>query len=71
MMYYLLLLLLFIICVYTFTHILSSIVKGCITTLGLALIVFIVYVFVSSVKKPVILFNEWTVNNFSITRIKK
>lgn len=70
-MYYLLMLLLIMVTVYVLTHVLSSLFKGCITTLGLLIIVGIVYIFVSSTFRPVNLLNYFVVENFEVRKVAK
>lgn len=67
-MYYLLALLLFVLLYYVFTKILSSLIHGCITAVGVFLIIMIVSIFIRSIKEPVSIFGVYQVDKFKVTR---
>jgi hypothetical protein len=56
---------------YVFTHVLKSIVMGCLTSLSLLIIGLFVFLLVKSTKEPVNVFNYYIIDNFEISRIKK
>ncbi|MFC1622170.1 hypothetical protein ACFL13_02190 [Patescibacteria group bacterium] len=49
---------------------LSSIVKGCLVALLIAILVIIISIFVKSTKEPVEIFGVYRINNFEITRLQ-
>ena len=70
-MYYLLALLLFIICYYVFVKLMSSIVKGCLMAVFVLILVTVVVIFVRSSKEPVNILNMYKVDNYEVTKIEK
>lgn len=69
-MYYVLAVLFFIIVYFALTKILSSLLKGCLVTLGIFLLVVGGYVFLKSTKEPVVLFDTYVIDNFKVTKIE-
>lgn len=67
-MYYVLTILFFIILYLIFTKLLSSIVKGCLLSIGIVIFGIVIFVSLKSTKEKVILFNTFEVDNFQITR---
>ena len=66
-MYYLLALIFFVILYFTLAKLLSSILKGCLVSVGIVVIVFGVSAFLRSTKEPVTLFNKILIDNFQVT----
>ncbi len=69
-MYYVLAAIFFIIVYFALTKILSSLLKGCLVTLGIFILFVGGYVFLKSTKEPVLLFNTYIVDNFKITKVE-
>ena len=65
--YYLLALIFFGILYFTLAKLLSSILKGCLVSVGIFVIVFGTYVFLKSTKEPVVLFHSILIDNFDVT----
>ena len=70
-MYYFLALLLFTILFIVFVKLLSSVVKGCISALALALVVIFILILIRSTKGPVTLFNKIKIDNFKINKMEE
>ena len=70
-MYYFLALLFFTILFVIFVKLLSSVVKGCISALALALVVIFILILISSTKGPVTLFNKIKIDNFKINKMEE
>lgn len=70
-MYYLLLIVLVAIVFYAVTHVVSSILKGCMVAVFVAIIGLLVFFFIKSTKEPVSIFGYYQIDNFEITRIEK
>ena len=66
-MYYVLAAIFFIIVYFALAKILSSILKGCLVTVGIFVVLGAVFVFVKSIQNPVVLFNYITVDNFNVS----
>ncbi|HLB51634.1 MAG TPA: hypothetical protein VJL30_01825 [Patescibacteria group bacterium] len=50
---------------------LSSVVKGCISALALALLVIFILILIRSTKGPVTLFDKIEIDNFRINRLEE
>ncbi|OGC48117.1 hypothetical protein A2W32_00980 [candidate division WWE3 bacterium RBG_16_37_10] len=70
-MYYFLALLFFTILFVIFVKLLSSVVKGCISALALALVVIFILILIRSTKGPVTLFNKIKIDNFKINKMEE
>jgi hypothetical protein len=67
-MYYLLLLVIFVILYYVFVKILSSVVKGCLTALLIALLIWIATLLYRSTYEVVPLLGGYKITNLVITK---
>jgi hypothetical protein len=70
-MYYILLLLLFGVLYYVFMKLLSSILKGCLVSLFISLVVSAGIILYKSTKEPVDILGFYTVDNFEVIRVTK
>jgi len=70
-MYYFLALLFFTTLFVVFVKLLSSVVKGCISALALALVVIFILILIRSTKGPVTLFNKIKIDNFKINKMEE
>ena len=66
-MYYLLALIFFVILYFTLAKFLSSVLKGCLVSVGIVVIVFGISVFLKSTRAPVLLFDRIIIDNFEVT----
>lgn len=69
-MYYLLAAVLIFIVYIVFVKIVSSLIKGCLVTGGVFVLVVIGFLLLKSTKTPVILFDTFVVEDFKVTKIK-
>ncbi len=69
-MYYVLAAIFFIIVYFALTKILSSMLKGCLVTLGIFILISSGYALLKSTKEPVTLFNTYVIDNFNISKIE-
>lgn len=61
-----------IILVYSFVaKLLSSLLKGCMVIVGLALLIGAIYVFLASSSKPITILDRWVVEDFSVREVEK
>ena len=67
-MYYVLLLLLFGLLYYVFTKILSSVLKGCMVSLFIFVVVLAAIILYKSTKEPVNILGLYVVENFEVTK---
>ncbi|MBT6401598.1 hypothetical protein HN803_01730 [candidate division WWE3 bacterium] len=70
-MYYLLAAAFFIIIYFALAKLLSSLLKGCLVTAGVAVFVYFAYAFVTSSVKPVNILNKIIIDNYQIEVIEK
>jgi hypothetical protein len=70
-MYYVLAAIFFIVVYFAFAKLLSSILKGCLVTAGVFILLLTSYVLLKSSVEPVILFDRYKIKNFRIEEIKK
>ncbi len=70
-MYYILAAVLFVIVYFALAKILSSILKGCLVTVGAFLLAGTVYYFLISTKQPVTIFDFIMIDNFQVSLIEK
>ncbi|HSX39499.1 MAG TPA: hypothetical protein VLI92_02825 [Candidatus Saccharimonadales bacterium] len=69
-MQYIIVLALFAISYIIFEKILKSLLKGCLSALGIALLAALILIFWESTKKPVNVLNMFTVDNFRIEKTR-
>ena len=70
-MYYLLAAVFFIIVYFALAKLLSSILKGCLVTAGIFILLVGSYIFLKSTTEPVILFERFRIEDFKITEITR
>lgn len=66
-MYYILAALFFVVVYLALVKLLSSMLKGCLVTAGLFVLVFATYTFVKSTQAPVVLFDYLLIDNFEVS----
>jgi hypothetical protein len=54
---------------YTLVKILSSVIKGCLTTVAIIVLVIALYLMYKSTVEPISVFNLYRIQNFKVTRI--
>lgn len=70
-MYYLLAAVFFIIVYFALAKLLSSLLKGCLVTVGVAALVYFAYAFVTSSVKPVTILNRIVIDNYQVEILEK
>lgn len=70
-MYYLLMLLLILIVFYVATHLLSSVVHGCLITIGVGIIGLLLILSIKSTQEPVKVFNYFVIENLEIRKVQQ
>ena len=66
-MYYILAALFFVVVYLALVKLLSSMLKGCLVTAGLFVLVFTTYTLVRSSQEPIILFDYLLIDNFNVS----
>jgi len=70
-MYYLLAAIFFIVVYFALAKLLSSILKGCLVTAGIFILVVGAYIFLKSTVEPVILFDRIKIDNLRISEFQR
>lgn len=70
-MYYLLAVAFFIIVFFALAKLLSSLLKGCLVTAGVAAFVYFAYAFVTSSVEPVTILNKIRIDNYQVEILEK
>lgn len=70
-MYYILAIIFFVIVYVALTKVLSSIFKGCLLTLGIAILCIGGYYMYKSTQEPVIIFDRYVIDNFEVIKFNK
>ena len=68
-MYYIIFGALSLLVFYVLVKILSSVIKGCLSTLAIIVLVITLYLMYKSTIEPVSVFNLYRIQNFKVTRI--
>lgn len=66
-MYYILAALFFVVVYLALVKLLSSMLKGCLVTVGFFILVFSTYTLIRSAQEPIILFDYLIIDNFNVS----